>query len=267
MIRNDAQHARAARGPITLFSFGYWGWGNATRQLVKAIDAVEASRGFDPPIFIEVRIRRAGRAEGFIGDNFEKLLGRERYRWIKALGNEAITKKTKKRIQIADPDAAHELLYRAVDASEKNRRVIFFCGCPLPRPCHRWVVGSLVLRVAGKRGVPVEVAEWPGGKPTHIDLPVTRKLLQTVAGGRSTIPIGAKPDLAHVASLAWGSIATLHSEGRQLHRLIGPAVFTRGKWAIPVIYQFYDPETPLAEYRKVSAKERTESGYDARRSP
>ena len=50
---------------ITLFSFGYWGWGNAVPQLVEAIDAVEKSRGYAPPIFADVRISRAVRAAGF----------------------------------------------------------------------------------------------------------------------------------------------------------------------------------------------------------
>jgi hypothetical protein len=39
---------------ITLFSWGYWGWGNVTRQFVEAVDAAEASRGFAPPLFVDV---------------------------------------------------------------------------------------------------------------------------------------------------------------------------------------------------------------------
>ena len=27
---------------ITVFSFGYWGWGNATDTLIRAVDAVES---------------------------------------------------------------------------------------------------------------------------------------------------------------------------------------------------------------------------------
>ena len=34
---------------ITIFSWGYWGWGNATPQLVHLVDSVEAARGFNPP--------------------------------------------------------------------------------------------------------------------------------------------------------------------------------------------------------------------------
>jgi hypothetical protein len=34
---------------ITLFSWGYWGWG-ATDQVVEAFDAAEQARGLHPPI-------------------------------------------------------------------------------------------------------------------------------------------------------------------------------------------------------------------------
>ena len=59
----------------TIFTWGYYGWGNHTPQLVEAVDAVERSRGFEPPIFVDIRIRRTVRAKGFQGNAFEKLLG------------------------------------------------------------------------------------------------------------------------------------------------------------------------------------------------
>ena len=43
---------------IILFTFGYYGWGSWTPQLVEAVDAVETSRCFEPPIFVDIRIRR-----------------------------------------------------------------------------------------------------------------------------------------------------------------------------------------------------------------
>jgi len=49
----------------TLFTWGYYGWGNHTPDLVKAVDAVETSRGFQPPMFVDIRIRRSVRAAGF----------------------------------------------------------------------------------------------------------------------------------------------------------------------------------------------------------
>jgi hypothetical protein len=36
----------------TLFTWGYYGWGNHTPDLVKAVDAVETNRGFQPPMFV-----------------------------------------------------------------------------------------------------------------------------------------------------------------------------------------------------------------------
>jgi hypothetical protein len=48
---------------------------NATPQLVESVDAVETSRGFEPPIFVDIRIRRNVWAKGFVGNAFEKLLG------------------------------------------------------------------------------------------------------------------------------------------------------------------------------------------------
>jgi hypothetical protein len=62
------------------FSWGFSGWGNATRQLVAAIDAAERQRAFAPPMFIDIRFRRSGRAVGFRDDAFEDLVGWRRYR-------------------------------------------------------------------------------------------------------------------------------------------------------------------------------------------
>ena len=33
---------------ITLFSWGYWGWGNSVNKFIEATDAVEAARGYSP---------------------------------------------------------------------------------------------------------------------------------------------------------------------------------------------------------------------------
>ena len=114
---------------VTLFSWGYYGWGNYTNQLVEAADAVEAKRGFNPPVFVDVRISRMVRAPGLREKVFEKLLGPERYRWMKSLGNKAIEDDTLDSMQIAEPKAVKDLLDLAVhETNENNRRLIFFCG-------------------------------------------------------------------------------------------------------------------------------------------
>jgi hypothetical protein len=43
---------------LTLFMWGYYGWGNHTSDLMLAVDEVERARGFNPPVFVDIRIRR-----------------------------------------------------------------------------------------------------------------------------------------------------------------------------------------------------------------
>ena len=133
----------------TIFTWGYYGWGNATPQLVEAVDAVELGRGFGRPIFVDVRIRRTVRAKGFVGNAFEKLLGPPRHRWMKTLGNRFIETRIGPHIQIADPSAADDLLDLALEAGDHRQRVIFFCSCQWPRcdgevACHRGTQGQRI---------------------------------------------------------------------------------------------------------------------------
>ena len=111
--------------PIQLFTFGYYGWGNSTHQLVQAVDAVERARGFKPPIFVDIRIRRAVRAPGFNGPAFENLLSEKRHWWLKELGNRQIITRSGTRIQIAEPNAVNDLLDFATKTAEDKRRLIF----------------------------------------------------------------------------------------------------------------------------------------------
>lgn len=147
---------------MTLFTWGYYGWGNHTPHLVKAVDAVETSRGFQPPIFVDIRIRRSVRAAGFTGPAFERLLGKDRHLWMKSLGNEFILTRTGPPIHIADPAAADELLDLALESARHQQRLLFFCSCQWPKchgmvACHRTTVAGLVLKAAKKRGVKIEI--------------------------------------------------------------------------------------------------------------
>jgi hypothetical protein len=252
----------------TLFTWGYYGWGNATPQLVKAVDAAETSRGFKPPIFVDIRIRRSVRAKGFQGAAFEKLLGPTRHRWMQSLGNRFIQTRTGPGIQIAAPSAAGELLDLALESAERKQRLLFFCSCQWPRcdgqiACHRTTVAGLVLKTAKRRGVPVEIVEWPGGNPRKINLNVTAEVFAAVRKGRMTVPLGKRPDLAEVAGLPWCSIATLHSDGERLHRVVGPAIKQPDQWALPVLYWFFDPTTGLEEYQQEAKKLRKGWGLEA----
>ena len=252
----------------TLFTWGYYGWGNHTPDLVEAVDAVETSRGFQPPIFVDIRIRRSVRAAGFTGPAFERLLGQDRYRWMRSLGNTFIETRTGPDIQIAEPTAADELLDLAIEKDRHKQRLLFFCSCQWPKcdgkiACHRATVAELVLKAATKRGVHVEVVEWPGGDPKRIDLEVTPKDFAAVTKGRRTVPLGKRVDLAQVAGLPWSSRAKLHSGEETLHRVVGPAISQTSGWSLPVLHGSLDPATGLNEYRQEAKKLRNELGLEA----
>ena len=238
----------------TLFTWGYYGWGNHTPQLIKAADAVETSRGFNPPLFVDVRIRRTVRAKGFQGSAFEKLLGQDRHRWMKSLGNKFIQTRTGPNIQIAEPGAANELLDLAIESASNKQRLLFFCSCQWPMGCHRATVAGLVLKAAKKRGVKIEVVEWPGGEPKKIDVEVDPQVFAAVRKGRLTVPLVTRLNLAEYAGLPWCSIATLRSKGEKSHRVVGPAIAQPDGWALPVLFMFHDPDTGMSEYEKESSK-------------
>ena len=157
--------------------WGYHGWGNYTAQLVKAVDAVELEQGFKPPVFVDVRIRRQARAAGFQGGAFQRLLGDTRYKWMEDLGNENIITR-EEGIRIRRSEAASDLLDFAMTVAAQGRRLIFFCQCEYPCNCHRYVVGSLVLKYAQQRKQPVQVVEWPGGNPKTVKVQVAEEVFR-----------------------------------------------------------------------------------------
>ncbi len=252
---------------VTVFTWGYYGWGNHTRRLVEAVDAVEASRGFQPPLFVDIRIRRSVRAAGFTGPAFEKLLGQDRHRWMKSLGNKFIETRTGKPIQIAQPQAADELLDLAIESGTHKRRLLFFGSCQWAKSggkiaCHRCTVAGLVLKAARRRRVATEVVEWPGGAPKRIELDVSAAHFAAVRKGRMTVPLGTSVDLATVAGLPWCSVATLHAGGETIRRLVGPVVRIGGGWALPVLFFFFDPDATLNEYETEAVKLRKSWGLE-----
>jgi hypothetical protein len=254
----------------TLFSWGYYGWGNATRQLVDAADAVEQARGFAPPLFVDIRIRRTVRAAGFSGPAFERLLGPDRHRWMKSLGNNFIRTRTGPFIQIADPAAASSLLSLALSAARDNRRVLFFCSCPFPRhegqtACHRDTVASLVLEAAAAENQALEVVEWPGGEPKQVEVETTPEIVSAVRRGRATVPLGPDASLPAWAGLPWGSVVALSAGERRALIVSGPAGFHKGDWQLPVFRAFNDPETPRSEAEAAGAELRRSRGLDKQR--
>jgi hypothetical protein len=68
-----------------------------------------------------------------------------------------------------------------------------------------------------------------GGGPRPINLDVTPVFFAAVRKGRMTVPLGKQPDLAVVADLPWGSIATVHSPKDRLYRIAGPPIWQTDK--------------------------------------
>ena len=148
-----------AAKPITAFSWGYWGWGTAVPQFLKAASLAEAEHGFRPPAFADVRVNRSVRAPGFRDGALEALVGAERYRWFKGLGNANIGTASN-RIRIAAPADAQLLLDYVLEQAAANRRVLFFCSCDVVRmKCHRFVVATLLLQAARARKTRPERAD------------------------------------------------------------------------------------------------------------
>lgn len=238
---------------LEMFTWGYWGWGSETRRLVQAFDALEAERGYAPPVFVDIRISRKVRAVGFRENAFGKLLGSERYAWMSDLGNDAILAGGKMRIH--DPAAAGTLLDRAVAAQRRKTRVVFFCSCGAPAGCHRKAVAGLLLKEAGRRGIALTVDEWPGGIPRVHEVKVTTERFAQLFRGRASIPFARVTKLAEIAGLPWGSVVKVTAPEELAFYTTGPASLQSGKWALPVL------STPMA-----SVEEALAAGEQVRRA-
>jgi hypothetical protein len=178
----------------TIFSFGYCGWGSATPTLVETFDRIEADRGFGPPVFVDTRIRRAVRAEGFREKAFEQLLGSNRHRWLKALGNSSIIDGGEWRLH--DDQGLDTLLDLAVNADAEGRRVVFFCSCGVPPVhCHRHqLIATALPARAKRRGLEIAVVEWPGGEPMQLTRAFDRKTARLIRSAAARAePEGAPP--------------------------------------------------------------------------
>jgi hypothetical protein len=109
---------------------------------------------------------------------------------MRKLGNRRIETKRGRRIQIAEPEAAAELLDQIVDLNRGKRRVIMFCACltPLYRgrlACHRVAVAELLLKRARERNLAIEVSEWPGERPVSVSVNVQGFQEKAIAKGMS----------------------------------------------------------------------------------
>lgn len=254
--------------PLRLFSWGYKGWGNATRQLIRAVDLAEACRGFAPPVFVDVRYSRKVRAIGFKERAFERLLGHERYRWMPSLGNPQLRNPRASRV-VDCPSAAHPLLDLALDAARQRRRVIFFCSCPSPgRKCHRNEVAKHVIRVARLRDLAVVVQEWPGDRPWGSPVPVrvTKSTIAAVRSGRRSVPLPLGTPLQSFAGQPWGTVIELRAGLDRQLLSAGPARFERRQWVLPVFLGPVQTDAKQRELLRKAARERRKVRLDERRT-
>ncbi len=179
---------------ITIFTWGYRGWGSRTSAMVEMATAIERSRGQAAPIFVDVRRSRDVRADGFRGNRFASVAGDGGYVWMPGLGNPLIglaaARGTPERdaalrgtgldharpLRVTDRAAGDELVDLAMAGDRQERRVIAFCSCEMPffegePACHRNDVAELVRELGPKRGLTVTTV-WPGGEPSIVDLEV-----------------------------------------------------------------------------------------------
>jgi hypothetical protein len=280
LVKSDLRTAKAERvhprvpspgdatvpNPLRIFSWGYEGWGNAAPRLVHSVDLAEAARGYAPPVFVDVRIRRLVRAVGFRDRAFERLLGHQRYRWMPSLGNPQVRdRRAQNRVQCKD--AAHQLLDLALDAARQRRRVIFFCSChTLFDGCHRHDVAKWLLQKARQRGYRVLVEGWPGGrpKPSPLALKVSASTLEAVRAGRKTIPIPRAASLATLAGLPWGTLVHLRAGDERQACSVGPAAFQRGRWVLPLFPEEQDFEARRQRLRATALRKRRQAKLDPR---
>jgi len=219
---------------LTIFMFGYWGWGNATEELVQAVDAVEKKRGFKPPFFVDIRIRRVGKAIGFIGKAFEKTVGPSRHHRMSSLGNLAVLPNSPyKDVKIKSPKAAEELLDIALERAKRKQRVIYFCACELPCDCHRYTVAELLIKAAKRRGESLEVVEWPGGEPSTLEIKVPSS--EVPKDGTSRLHLSSVRPLSKFAGLPIGSLVDVTSDKRERRVAVAPAMYAAKGWYLPVL--------------------------------
>lgn len=222
------------KSPLTIFMFGYWGWGNATEELVNAVDAVEKKRGYKPPLWVDIRIRRVGQAKGFVGSAFENMVGRARHHRMASLGNLAVLPNSPyDGIKIKSPAAAEELLDLALERAKRKQRLIYFCACELPCDCHRYTVAKLLIKAAKRRGVSLEVVEWPGGEPSTFEIQVPSR--EVPKDHSSRLHLESVRPLSKFAGLAVGSLVDVVSDGRERTVAVAPAMYAPKGWYLPIL--------------------------------
>ena len=218
-------------------------------------------------MFVDIRISRAVRAAGFSGSAFEKLLG-NRHVWMPSLGNKRILSRNGKRLQIAKPEAVNELLDLAQKVAKNKQRIIFFCGCRFPNcngkhACHRAVVAELLLAAAKKRKMLVRVVEWPGDSRPRKQMELKEEQFQAVRKCALFIPVRRDCGPESFKGPPWGTVMTFKCGKEAIHRVVGPLIWRRQKWQIPVLHLLFDPQVTIAKYVRLAKQDVADYGLDA----
>ena len=219
---------------IEAFTWGYWGWGTRVAELLTGTDAVEHARGFLPPIFVDIRYKRAVRAPGFREAAFPRIAGAARYRHMPQLGNKNIGSRA--RAALADPSKAKELLALIFEEAAKNRRVILFCSCKSPdERCHRFLAADALQAEASRAKRRMRIHEWPGIYPkrkVHQVVKADARCADALDRKLKWIPLPASLPLAEVAALPWGAVLRFDRRGFLGFARIGRLSHRGGAWCV-----------------------------------
>ena len=94
---------------LTAFSWGYWGWGTHTPELIRTVDSDRAQSRQAAPDLCGYPILPSRKGWDFLRQCFRERDGLDRYWWIKGLGNRSI-ETHRLRLEIAHPDFEFETL-------------------------------------------------------------------------------------------------------------------------------------------------------------
>jgi hypothetical protein len=189
---------------------------------------------------------------------------------MKTLGNRSVITKERK-MKIAEPSAAHDLLKHILQAYDQKRRVLFFCACEYPGTvhspnCHRAAVAGLLLKAAHRKGVRLTIAEWPGGEPRIDKLRISPQEVKKVLRGASRVrlPKLSLKDKRTFAQLPWCSRLKLFSDESSIAIVSGPAKIGHD-WFLPILGPEISKETDtLASLQKTASRIRRSRGYTPR---
>ena len=257
--------------PLSMFSWGYSGWGSATPQLKKAVDVVERARQYEPPFFVDIRMKRSGRAAGFQDTAFEKVMGKNRYRWMRALGNKKIRSAPGRKFRSTSPKQSRSCSAWRCRSDQSASEFIFFCQCPEPGTthnpsCHRVVVASALLKVARQRNVDLTISEWPGGASRQISREITDSQAESILRGRRSLPLGRRLPAIELLGLPWDSIVQFHSPAHSFRALADAARFTGGQWLLPIPFGAANETDGITTLAKRAERDRRLLGVQVRRS-